>query len=288
MLVPGPFDRSGYFPSAAFGRLTSSSNGLSRSVINWPPRAVLPGRLLVASMVTMMSYLSLSQRLEQELATAAPGDLVASENELARLHKVSRLTARAALQELERRHLVRRVQGRGTFVVHRLDYKITTDGPASFTEIVRAAGGNPATSTDEVIQRPPTAAERRSLDLADGDAVIELRRRRWLDGDLAGVIDSVLPGKLMPGLAERLGADGSLHAALAGAYDLAPRRTWFRCEIEAAPRDVAERLELRGRPDLFHAQGRLESSRLGLPLEINNWWLRTDLFNVVIEIGDFK
>jgi hypothetical protein len=27
---------------------------------------------------------------------------------------------------------------------------------------------------------------------------------------------------------------------------------------------------------------------LGIPIEINDGWLRTDLFNVVIEVGEFK
>jgi GntR family transcriptional regulator len=234
-----------------------------------------------------MSYLTLSQRLEEQLASASPGDLVPSENELARYHKVNRLTARAALQELERRHLVRRIQGRGTFVARRLDYRISTEGPASFTDIVRSAGGNPSTSTEDVFVRAPTAGERRSLALAPRAQVIELRRTRWLDDEPVGVGKSVLPVALVPGLQQKLGADGSLYRALTEEYDLLPRRAWFRCEVAAAPEPVAAQLKLRGRPDLFHNCGRLESGRLGKPLEINDGWLRTDVFNVVIEVGDF-
>jgi GntR family transcriptional regulator len=235
-----------------------------------------------------MSYLLLSQRLEEQLATASPGDLVPSENELARYHNVNRLTARAALQELERRHLVRRVQGRGTFVSRRLAYRISTDGPASFTEIVRNAGGNPATTTEEVLVRVPTAAERRSLALVPRSRVVELRRMRWLEDEPVGVGKSVLPAALVPGLEERLGPDGSLYRALAEEYDLQPQRAWFRCEVVTAPEAVAAQLKLRGRPELFHNCGRLESGRLGIPIEINDGWLRTDLFNVVIEVGDFR
>jgi GntR family transcriptional regulator len=236
----------------------------------------------------MMSYLTLSQRLEEQLANASPGDLVPSENELARFHHVNRLTARAALQELERRHLVRRIQGRGTFVSRRLDYRITTQGPASFTEIVRSAGGDPATTTDEVLVRTPTHTERRSLALAPRAHVVELRRRRWLGDELVGVGISVLPAALVPGLKEKLGPDGSLYRALDEEYNLQPRRAWFRCEVIAAPEAIAAQLKLRGRPELFHNCGRLESELLGIPIEINDGWLRTDLFNVVIEVGDFK
>jgi GntR family transcriptional regulator len=235
-----------------------------------------------------MSYLMLSQRLEEQLATASPGDLVPSENELARRHKVNRLTARAALQELERRHLVRRIQGRGTFVARRLDYRVSTEGPASFTEIVRLAGGNPSTTTDQVLVRAPTPAERRSLALAPRAQVIELTRTRWLDEEPVGVGKSVLPAALVPRLREKLGTDGSLYRALEEEYDLSPRRAWFRCQVTAAPETVSAHLKLRGRPELFYNCGRLESERLRIPIKINDGWLRTDMFNVVIEVGDFK
>ena len=235
-----------------------------------------------------MSYLSLSQRLEEQLAKASPGDPVPSENELARDHKVHRLTARAALQELERRHLVRRVQGRGTFVSRRLDYRISTQGPASFTEIVRSAGGDPSTTTERLLVRMPTPAERRSLALAPRAHVVELRRTRWLDYEPVGAGTSVLPAALVPGLQDKLSPDGSLYRVLVDEYDLQPRRAWFRCEVAAAPEEVAAQLNLRGRPDVYHDSGRLECERLHVPIELQDGWLRTDVFNVVIEVGDFR
>src|SRR6478735_9931449 len=45
-----------------------------------------------------------------------PGDAVASERELARLHRVSLMTARHALAGLEREGIVERRRGAGTFV----------------------------------------------------------------------------------------------------------------------------------------------------------------------------
>lgn len=45
-----------------------------------------------------------------------PGDKVPSENELAKMFKVSRLTARKALENLEYESMVTRIQGLGTFV----------------------------------------------------------------------------------------------------------------------------------------------------------------------------
>src|ERR1035441_4329058 len=51
-----------------------------------------------------------------ESSELKPGDLVASERELARIHKVSLMTARHALAGLEREGLVERRRGAGTFV----------------------------------------------------------------------------------------------------------------------------------------------------------------------------
>lgn len=45
-----------------------------------------------------------------------PGDKVPSENELAKIFNVSRLTARKALENLEYESMVTRIQGLGTFV----------------------------------------------------------------------------------------------------------------------------------------------------------------------------
>jgi GntR family transcriptional regulator len=236
----------------------------------------------------VVSYLLLSEELEAELQSARSGDPVASETELARRFRVSRLTARAALQELERRHLVKRIQGRGTFVLRRLEYRISPDGPASFTDIVTQAGGHPTTTTEGVRERVATAAERKTLDLPARARVIELTRRRWLDDEPVGVGTSVLPAELVPGLADHLDDGGSLYRVMVEQYDLQPQRAWFRSEVEAAPPDVARLLDLRTRSDLYHNQGRLESARLHRPIEFNDGWLRTDSFNVVVEIGAFQ
>lgn len=238
--------------------------------------------------LVVVSYLVLSDELEAELATAAPGDPVVSETELARQRRVSRLTARAALQELERRHLVRRIQGRGTFVLRRLEYRIAPDGPASFTEIVTAAGGKPQTTVEGIKERLARPAERRALDLPPRSKVIEMSRRRWLDDEPVGYGRSVMPLELVPGIKRYLEDGTSLYRTLVDHYDLEPRRAWFRNEVVFAPPDVARLLYLRNRADLYHNQGRLESARLKCPIEINDGWLRTDIFNVVVEVGAFQ
>src|SRR5579884_408858 len=57
---------------------------------------------------------AIRQRIES--GQLNPGDVVASERELARIHKVSLMTARHALAGLEREGIVERRRGAGTFV----------------------------------------------------------------------------------------------------------------------------------------------------------------------------
>ena len=100
--------------------------------------------------MTSTRYLEIADQLAGELATFAPGSRVASEPELATRFGVGRAAARSALQELERRLLVRRVQGAGTFVNRRIDYVISRTRPPSWHATVTAAGAVPRSQTKDV------------------------------------------------------------------------------------------------------------------------------------------
>ena len=72
-----------------------------------------------------------------ELGLLKPGDLVDSERELARIHRVSLMTARHALTALEREGLVVRRRGAGTFVA---PPKIHFNKLMSYTEQMSGRG----------------------------------------------------------------------------------------------------------------------------------------------------
>src|SRR5437660_11312555 len=66
-----------------------------------------------------------------------PGDVVDSERELARIHRVSLMTARHALTSLEREGIVKRRRGAGTFVA---PPKIHFNKLMSYTEQMASRG----------------------------------------------------------------------------------------------------------------------------------------------------
>lgn len=231
------------------------------------------------------TYQRIADTLAQRIARRRPGAPVESEHELAALFGVNRLTARAALDELERRCAVRRSKGRGTFVARRVEYRIGPDRAPSWTQTVRDAGADPRTENERVRSVRPPLWVRRELGLTEGDRVLLLHRRRWVDGELATVASSYLPAGVVPDLDRRTGAESSLYQILTGVYDLEPRRAWSRCQIEVAPEPVARQLELSGRDLVSVVRGRLDCTRLGRPIEVGVSYLRMDVLRVVYEFG---
>src|SRR6476646_4570664 len=103
-----------------------------------------------------------SIRRRIEASELQPGDSVASERELARLHKVSLMTARHALAGLEREGLVERRRGAGTFVAAP---KIHFNKLMSYTEHMSSRGLSPRSRVlvAKIIEDEAEVAARLSL-----------------------------------------------------------------------------------------------------------------------------
>lgn len=232
-------------------------------------------------------WLQLSDRVDTELAGLRPGDPAPSEHELAGRFDVNRLTARAVLQELERRGSVRRRQGRPTVVARRVEYRIGPDLVPSWTATVQRAGVDARSELAGSAIRAAREDEAAELGICDGDQLREVERRRYCDDELAAFQTEVLPEAHVPRLTEVLRSSASLYSLLQDHYRFEPVRAWSRVEHVTAPRWVAERLELRGRPDVVLIRGRLDCARAQRPLELSYAWLRSDMFHVVVEMGSW-
>jgi GntR family transcriptional regulator len=146
-----------------------------------------------------------------------PGDRVPSEPELMRLHAVSRATAVRALEHLERAGLVRREQGRGTFV---REPHLVQRQPVlgSFSEQVRRHGHVP---TQRLVQLATVVAsdepEAAQWFGEDGE-LARIVRLRIVDTEAVGVHSTVLRRETVEeaGIGESSFArpDASLYALL--------------------------------------------------------------------------
>jgi GntR family transcriptional regulator len=232
------------------------------------------------------AYLRIADRLEEAIERRRPGSLLPSEREMAREYGINRLTARAALDELERRHLVSRRQGRGTFVAERIEYAIGLESPPSWTHTVRRAGGEPHSTT--VAAR--TARARRevalALNLRSGASVLYVARLRYLGSELAGFAESWIATEHAATVRAQLAKEGSLYDAFAGC-GLQPVGGERYVELQVAPPRVAVELGETRRPLVFRLAGTTVTRTHGQPLETTVSWLRADMFRVRCEIGAF-
>ena len=229
-------------------------------------------------------YLQIADRLESEIVRRRPGDEVNSEHELAERFETSRLTARAALEELERRSLVQRSRGRRTLVRRRIDYGVGPD--------TRRAGARRAPRrrraalvTEELRLRRPPLWVRAQLALTGDPYALHLVRLRYVDEEVASLAESWLAPDLVPGLASAMGP--RIAARDAARYVPArPYRATSRAEMVVAPAPVARKLGVGGRPMVFRLEGRTDSERYARPIQVTQSWLRADVFRVIFDMGE--
>jgi GntR family transcriptional regulator len=156
--------------------------------------------------------------------------------------KVSRITARQALNTLEQLGLVYREQGRGTFAAEpRLHH---VEGFSSFTEYVIRRGRQ---SSSRIIKQELVNADESLqglLKLKPDEQVLHLVRVRLADDTPLALQSAYLPHRICPGLEDENLASRSLFNTLREKYAVYP--TWTEPEIcaTAASETEAELLEL--------------------------------------------
>lgn len=182
----------------------------------------------------------LRQRLDELVAHGDAGERLPSERELASDFGVARMTVRTALGRLERRGLIRRLQGAGTYIAEpRLAQPPLL---TSFTEDMRARGIEPGSQM--LGQRLEPADERvaKHLGLAVGDQVVVIERVRTGDGVAIAVERAHLPAGRFPGLEAVDVVEGSLYDVLAVEYGCHLRACSQRITAEAADAHAASLL----------------------------------------------
>jgi GntR family transcriptional regulator len=126
------------------------------------------------------------------------GEAIPSERQLSADLGVSRLTVRAALDDLVREgHLVRR-RGSGTFVSEpKIAQELTM---TSFTEDMRRRGLHPASRTLELKVTPAGARLGRFLHVSPSERVVVAKRLRMADRETMAIETLHVPEALVPGL----------------------------------------------------------------------------------------
>jgi GntR family transcriptional regulator len=168
-----------------------------------------------------------------EAGELKPGDAVASERELAKIHRVSLMTARHALAGLEHEGMVERRRGAGTFVA---PPRIHFNKLMSYTEQM-ASRGMAAVSkliTSKIIEGEEEIAAR--LVIPSSSKIVKIERVRHASEEPFALETCYLPADRFPGLVREPLGRGSLFTALEHDYDV--RLTYSDEEIDATAADT--------------------------------------------------
>jgi GntR family transcriptional regulator len=137
-----------------------------------------------------------------------PGEPIPNESDLARELGVSAGTVRKALELMEAQRIIRRRQGRGTFVNDQSSAELAL----RFSRF-RGPDGDPLdgrAAALEISEGIASDQERPRLQLIATDPVYRIRRVHVRNGQPFMVEEATVPGALFPGLAARSGIAASI------------------------------------------------------------------------------
>lgn len=228
-------------------------------------------------------YRQLAQHLEFEIHTGRlkPGDRLQSESDLSESFSVSRITVRQAIEELARKQIVVRKQGKGTFVtlptvkhdlrrLHGLLASLFSQSENASTKLLRF----------ELAIAPRDVAL--LLGLRDGEKALEFGRlyqigtrpvvlaRGWLVPEVAA---------LPRAKADLISTEDMMRAA---GIHVASSQVSIRAEAVGAT--VGQLLKLSARTPVLVLRRKAIGAD-GLVKEVGRVWLRSDAYELVSETG---
>lgn len=232
-------------------------------------------------------YPAIVGALAGDLADCKPGDRVPSEHEIAARFGVSRAAARAAVQELEDRLLVRRVRGSGTYVNHRIDYVISPRRAPSWHQTVAAAGAEPRSIVREIRDGVLDAELAGRLERPAGSPARILVRQYFINDLVAGWTTEWLPADICPPAADvAVRAVESVDLVLRQMARVEPVRAWCRISMDVPPPDVADGLEIDDARHAWLVESVSRDAGTGRPVLASAAWTRVEMVRMIVEMGD--
>ena len=189
-------------------------------------------------------YRQVYDYLVRQIATGVwrPAEALPSEQELAVELGVSQGTVRKALDVVAAEKLVERRQGKGTYVAEQ------TQERALFRFFRWAYPGGqraiPTSMGETVKRRSSTSDEQIKLHLRENAKVIEISRRRLIDGKPAIVETIVVPVTLFPDLDKRVPLPNTLYSLYQSAYGINIVAVEEEVRAELVRKDDAKKLNL--------------------------------------------
>lgn len=209
-------------------------------------------------------YFLLSQHLQEQIVHGElqPEAQLPTEDVLSKTFAVSRGTVRKAIDLLESQRLVRREQGRGTFVADPIKDRLVGFSLSNFAQEMQQQQRRPSTQVLQQEIVPASAAVAARLGLAAGEPVITICRLRLADNQPILYEERFLWEGFCPLLATEDVENQSIHWLLVHKYKLPLVRVTHTVEMKPVEPKVADLLHVAPQTPVF-AVDRLTYTRVG-------------------------
>lgn len=231
-------------------------------------------------------YLELADRIADALGRGAwaAGERLPPDAVLAREHGVNRHTVARALEHLQRKGLVSRVRGHGTFVSPgRLEYRIAPN--MSFSNSVARMGRRNRQLIVGVSRHPADAALAEQLRIPAGSAVVTLERVRYAGDVPLALLRKHYSDAVVPALERHVGRFVSTRAVIRHRYGLEVVRARSEIEIDPADPTVAGHLGVASGAPLLKITS-LDTLPDGTPVEYGHAFFRGDAARIQVTLDD--
>ncbi|MGC1302380.1 MAG: GntR family transcriptional regulator [Caulobacteraceae bacterium] len=212
-----------------------------------------------------------------------PHSQLPSESELGAMFKVSRITVRQALSDLQRENLIFKVAGKGAFVSKPKTFQPLTqlEGFAAAMERLGHEVRNRVLS-QQVVQASPTIAAR--LALAPGDDVAEIQRVRLVDREPISYEVTYLPAAEGQRLFHEDLAGRDIFAILENEFSIPLGHADLQIDAVAADEQLARILTVPEGGALLRIE-RLTHRASGEALDFERLYFRGDAFQYRLRLS---
>ncbi|MDF1509472.1 GntR family transcriptional regulator [Robertmurraya sp. DFI.2.37] len=211
------------------------------------------------------------------------GDSLPIESEIEKLYGVSRATVRKTIDELVSEGVVKRIQGKGTFIQSKKIVQ-TAGAITSWTEEMRLRGKEIHTDNTLLLELEPSQKIREELKLTPNEKVICLKRTRYSDGEPIAIMINYMRGKFIPGFLEKGLQRESLYETLEEEYNIRLEKAYERIQARVATDLEAVELQIPPESALLHLT-RVSYLKDGTPFELVEMSNRGDRYQYHIELN---
>jgi GntR family transcriptional regulator len=209
------------------------------------------------------------------------GQAIPAERRLCELLGVSRLTVRAALDELVAEGYLTRRHGSGTYVSEpKIAQPLTL---TSFSEDMRRRGMVPGSRTLELVLVSAGARLGRRLQLSPEEPVVRVRRLRLADGEPMALEILNVPAAMVPGLSEADLENASFYDLLQDRYGVTILSGTQTIEPTVTNEEESEALGVPLHSPVFLFE-RTSLAQSGQPVEFVRSFYRGDRYRLVTEL----